>query len=91
MPSWVRYSVAVYVGLLLAGSLMASKQASAWPWKAQQRAAVQAESTPRDSPELELKPPDGDRKPFEPERTDAPQPLSPWERGRALDADLQLG
>ena len=40
---WVRYSVAVYVGLLLAGSLMTSRQASARPshWT---RAAVQANS-----------------------------------------------
>ena len=47
MPSWVRYSVAVYVGLLLAGSLMASKQASAWPWGVEQRQVVRAESPHR--------------------------------------------
>lgn len=29
MKNWVCYSVAVYVGLLLAGSLMTSRQASA--------------------------------------------------------------
>ena len=35
MTDWVRYSVAVYAGLLLAGSLMTSRQASAGPshWK----------------------------------------------------------
>ena len=35
MTDWVRYSVAVYAGLLMAGSLMTSRQASAGPshWK----------------------------------------------------------
>lgn len=31
MKSWVRYCVAVYVGLLLAGSLITSRQAAAGP------------------------------------------------------------
>jgi len=47
MPSWVRYSVAVYVGLLLAGSLMASKQASARPYGTARREVVRADAPRR--------------------------------------------